>query len=444
MSAQPKKQTLGQSQSNSSRFSVASRTAFEALQVEGGESDDESEEEVLEEPKAEETYALLLHILPSILVIDALLPSAPAPPAEPTPVPESLTPSPEPTVAAKGPKPKGKKAQASKAKVSKPANTANSTISSSTEPAQETSATIGSAISAGETMLVHDETPNKPNGEPSPKPQTNKGPASAPTLTSAPPRAFQPALPELPSPHSPGVGLRKRKASHDLLINPLNKELKIEGEADDQPVASSEPQPPVQQDSVPSPNAEHAKKKQNAITRTVWTLIMIFGFAGRFPLRSCRFCILLKLSTVGLLSLGHPYVIMLVMACQSLVYREVTSLFTLTHHQPGGEKEDEGRDPWSKTLNWYFFAVTNYFLYGESIIYYFKVGPPVNIWFLGAKPISHFSMLYSPKHNSFHLLPTIVLSVSCSTLLVSAFTCLVYNQASLVTFFRLYGLRGQS
>jgi phosphatidate cytidylyltransferase len=35
----------------------------------------------------------------------------------------------------------------------------------------------------------------------------------------------------------------------------------------------------------------------------------------------------------------------------------------------------EGKDPWSKTLNWYFFAVTNYFLYGESIIYYFKVGP---------------------------------------------------------------------
>jgi len=27
---------------------------------------------------------------------------------------------------------------------------------------------------------------------------------------------------------------------------------------------------------------------------------------------------------------------------------------------------------WSKTLSWYFFAATNYFLYGESIIYYFK------------------------------------------------------------------------
>lgn len=25
-------------------------------------------------------------------------------------------------------------------------------------------------------------------------------------------------------------------------------------------------------------------------------------------------------------------------------------------------------------MNWYFFVVSNYFLYGESIIYYFKVG----------------------------------------------------------------------
>lgn len=58
--------------------------------------------------------------------------------------------------------------------------------------------------------------------------------------------------------------------------------------------------------------------------------------------------------------------ILLVIICQSVVYREVTSLFTLR-----GESESE--DPWRKTLNWYFFAVINYFLYGESIIYYFKV-----------------------------------------------------------------------
>ena len=67
--------------------------------------------------------------------------------------------------------------------------------------------------------------------------------------------------------------------------------------------------------------------------------------------------------------------ILLVILCQTLVYREVTALFSLrtaTLESRDAERV-EGKDPWSKTLNWYFFAVTNYFLYGESIIYYFKV-----------------------------------------------------------------------
>ena len=71
--------------------------------------------------------------------------------------------------------------------------------------------------------------------------------------------------------------------------------------------------------------------------------------------------------------MGHAYMVILVMLCQTLVYREVTALFSLKR-KDGGENV-RGRDPWSKTLNWYFFAVTNYFLYGESIIYYFKVCP---------------------------------------------------------------------
>ncbi|ETW80763.1 hypothetical protein HETIRDRAFT_154917 [Heterobasidion irregulare TC 32-1] len=84
--------------------------------------------------------------------------------------------------------------------------------------------------------------------------------------------------------------------------------------------------------------------------RTLWTFIMIGGF-------------------LTFLAMGHAYMVILVMICQTLVYREVTRLFTLTRSKPD---EDSGKDPWSKTLNWYFFAVTNYFLYGESIIYYFK------------------------------------------------------------------------
>lgn len=69
---------------------------------------------------------------------------------------------------------------------------------------------------------------------------------------------------------------------------------------------------------------------------------------------------------------GHIFMIILVLACQTVAYREVTALFTLSKSD-SVEEDTDGKDPWSKTLNWYFFAVTNYFLYGESIIYYFKV-----------------------------------------------------------------------
>lgn len=100
---------------------------------------------------------------------------------------------------------------------------------------------------------------------------------------------------------------------------------------------------------------ERQKKLQNGITRTVWTLIMIGGF-------------------ITLLLMGHAYMVILVMICQTIVYREITALFSLKNAgaAPSKDAELKGRDPWSKTLNWYFFAVTNYFLYGESIIYYFK------------------------------------------------------------------------
>lgn len=79
---------------------------------------------------------------------------------------------------------------------------------------------------------------------------------------------------------------------------------------------------------------------------------------------------------IGLLLMGHAYMILLVMLCQTLVYREVTALFSLksaADSRSSTKPDLKGKDPWSKTLNWYFFAVTNYFLYGESIIYYFKV-----------------------------------------------------------------------
>ncbi|KAF8973236.1 cytidylyltransferase family-domain-containing protein [Flammula alnicola] len=111
----------------------------------------------------------------------------------------------------------------------------------------------------------------------------------------------------------------------------------------------------VHDKSTPTQDSEQIKKRQNALTRILWTFIMIGGF-------------------VCLLLLGHAYMILLVLLCQTLVYREVTALFSLKTATPESSDVEplKGKDPWSKTLNWYFFAVTNYFLYGESIIYYFK------------------------------------------------------------------------
>ncbi|UZJ53000.1 hypothetical protein CBS101457_002320 [Exobasidium rhododendri] len=119
--------------------------------------------------------------------------------------------------------------------------------------------------------------------------------------------------------------------------------------------------------------------------RTIFTFLMIGGF-------------------VALVLLGHPYMIMLVLLVQILVYHEVTALFNIPGRpsvtggssKPGAysnassragsaaQSEDDDDDEmggregrrkeelWSKTLSWYFFAVSNYFLYGESLIYYFK------------------------------------------------------------------------
>ncbi|OAX39987.1 hypothetical protein K503DRAFT_855663 [Rhizopogon vinicolor AM-OR11-026] len=133
---------------------------------------------------------------------------------------------------------------------------------------------------------------------------------------------------------------------HPIPVKLLDEERKFVSKPDVEQVLKSEPD---------SQEAERTKKLQSILTRTLWTFIMIGGF-------------------VALLLMGHVYMIMLAMLCQTLVYREVTALFSLKNAAPeSGEVENKGKkDPWSKTLNWYFFAVTNYFLYGESIIYYFK------------------------------------------------------------------------
>ncbi|TXT05939.1 hypothetical protein VHUM_03700 [Vanrija humicola] len=186
-----------------------------------------------------------------------------------------------------------------------------------------------------------------------------------PTTKAAPssPR-FEPALPaELPTPTGNALpSNRKRRTPEDFTpvgpnaaltaASPNKNSVKFEdGIVPGEGAEGERTITPKKEE----PAAPPQKKHQNAIERTVWTFIMIFGF-------------------ITILTLGAPYMIMLVLLCQTLVYKEVTALFNLRDHgtkaikPAAGEKGDE----WSKTLNWYFFVVTNYFLYGESIIYYFK------------------------------------------------------------------------
>jgi hypothetical protein len=105
--------------------------------------------------------------------------------------------------------------------------------------------------------------------------------------------------------------------------------------------------------------------------------------------------------------MGHVYMVILVLICQTIVYREVTALFSLKSVTPESKDVEplRGKDPWSKTLNWYFFAVTNYFLYGESIIYYFKVDKIyfMSLTFTDKQPSTLSSMSSFRTRISFHL-----------------------------------------
>lgn len=91
--------------------------------------------------------------------------------------------------------------------------------------------------------------------------------------------------------------------------------------------------------------SEYEKKKQTFITRTIWTFVMIAGFF------------------MAMFS-GHIYVIEIVTAVQILSFKEVIAIANV----PSREKNLR----FTKSLNWYFLATTMYFLYGESVIYYFK------------------------------------------------------------------------
>lgn len=133
--------------------------------------------------------------------------------------------------------------------------------------------------------------------------------SSAQNSGQAPSSSFSPSLPSsLPAPSSTQLpSNRKRKAPQDFTPSgpgtptgapsPSKNGVKFED-------GVAPGQGPEGERTIPK------KKNQNVIERTVWTFIMIFGF-------------------IGLLCAGHPYMILLVMVCQTLVYKEVTALFDL-------------------------------------------------------------------------------------------------------------------
>ena len=81
------------------------------------------------------------------------------------------------------------------------------------------------------------------------------------------------------------------------------------------------------------------------MTRTFWTFAMIGVFFTS-------------------LFMGHVYIIAVITAVQIICFKEVIAISNV----PSRARSLR----FTKTLNWYFLGTTMYFLYGESVIYYFK------------------------------------------------------------------------
>ena len=61
---------------------------------------------------------------------------------------------------------------------------------------------------------------------------------------------------------------------------------------------------------------------------------------------------------------GHIYVLMTITGVVMISFKEVIAIAQVPQRM---------KDlPNTKSMNWYFFAITMYFIYGESVIYYFK------------------------------------------------------------------------
>ncbi|RYO74641.1 hypothetical protein DL764_010794 [Monosporascus ibericus] len=101
----------------------------------------------------------------------------------------------------------------------------------------------------------------------------------------------------------------------------------------------------IQEKAQDPPQSDYEKKKANFLVRTFWTFVMIGGFFGA-------------------LFSGHIYIIVCITVVQIVCFKEVIAIASVP---------SKARDLKAiKSLNWYWLATTMYFLYGESVIYYFK------------------------------------------------------------------------
>lgn len=66
----------------------------------------------------------------------------------------------------------------------------------------------------------------------------------------------------------------------------------------------------------------------------------------------------------GALFMGHIYIICIITAIQIVSFKEVIAIANV----PSRARSLRS----TKSLNWYWLATTMYFLYGETVIYYFK------------------------------------------------------------------------
>ncbi|MCJ1393905.1 hypothetical protein MMC18_006781 [Xylographa bjoerkii] len=101
----------------------------------------------------------------------------------------------------------------------------------------------------------------------------------------------------------------------------------------------------IEEQAEPPEPTEYEKKKQTFITRTIWTFIMIAVFF------------------VAMFS-GHIYIIGIITTIQIISFKEVIAIANVPSRAKGLK--------FTRSLNWYFLGTAMYYLYGESVIYYFK------------------------------------------------------------------------